>query len=99
MHLYLIPMVFILIGLVMYTVLAGADFGAGMWELTAGHGREAARIRGHAHRAIGPVWEANHVWLIFVVTVAWTSYPLAFGSIASTLCVPLFIAAVGIILR
>jgi cytochrome bd ubiquinol oxidase subunit II len=99
MHLYLIPMVFILIGLVMYTVLAGADFGAGMWELTAGRGPKAAKIRDHAHRAIGPVWEANHVWLIFVVTVAWTSYPLAFGSIASTLCVPLFIAAVGIILR
>ena len=62
MHLYLIPMVFILIGLVMYTVLAGADFGAGMWELTAGRGPEAAKIRDHAHRAIGPGWEANHVW-------------------------------------
>jgi cytochrome d ubiquinol oxidase subunit II len=45
------------------------------------------------------VWEANHVWLVFVLTVTWTSYPLAFGSIASTLCVPLFIAAVGIVLR
>lgn len=98
MHLYLIPMVFMLLGLVMYTVLAGADFGAGLWELTAGRGSKAMSIREHA-RAIGPVWEANHVWLIFVVTVAWTSYPAAFGSIASTLCVPLFIAAVGIILR
>src|SRR6476646_5043067 len=48
---------------------------------------------------MAPVWEANHVWLIFVLTVAWTAYPSAFGSIASTLTFPLFIAAVGIIFR
>jgi cytochrome d ubiquinol oxidase subunit II len=48
---------------------------------------------------MGPVWEANHVWLIFVITVIWTAYPVAFGSIASTLSIPLFIAAVGIIFR
>ena len=45
------------------------------------------------------VWEANHVWLIFVLTVCWTAYPIAFGSIASTLSVPLLIAAIGIVLR
>jgi cytochrome d ubiquinol oxidase subunit II len=99
MHLYALPMLFILVGLAMYTVLGGADFGAGLWHLTAGHRPDASRIRDHAHHAMGPVWEANHVWLIFVLTVAWTSYPVAFGSIASTLSVPLFIAAVGIILR
>ena len=48
---------------------------------------------------MGPVWEANHVWLIFVLVVCWTAYPTAFGSIASTLSIPLFIAAIGIILR
>ena len=48
---------------------------------------------------MGPVWEANHVWLIFVLTVVWTAYAVGFGSIASTLSLPLFIAAVGIILR
>lgn len=99
MHLYLLPLLFILIGLAMYTVLGGADFGAGAWQLTARAGAEGAAIRDHAHHALGPVWEANHVWLVFVLTVAWTSYPVAFGSIASTLSVPLFIAAVGIILR
>jgi cytochrome d ubiquinol oxidase subunit II len=99
MHLYVLPMLFILVGLALYTVLGGADFGAGLWQLTAGSGPDADRIRDEAHHAIGPVWEANHVWLIFVLTVAWTSYPVAFGSIASTLSVPLFIAAVGIILR
>jgi cytochrome d ubiquinol oxidase subunit II len=99
MHLYELPLLFALIGLAFYTVLAGADFGAGWWQLTAGKGPESASIRDHAHHAMGPVWEANHVWLIFVLTVVWTAYPSAFGSIASTLTIPLFIAAVGIIFR
>jgi cytochrome bd ubiquinol oxidase subunit II len=99
MHLYELPLLFALIGLAFYTVLAGADFGAGWWQLTAGKGPDADSIRDHAHRAMGPVWEANHVWLIFVLTVVWTAYPSAFGSIASTLSIPLFIAAVGIIFR
>jgi cytochrome bd ubiquinol oxidase subunit II len=98
-HLYELPLLFALIGLAFYTVLAGADFGAGWWQLTAGKGPDAASIRDHAHHAMGPVWEANHVWLIFVLTVVWTAYPGAFGSIASTLSIPLFIAAVGIIFR
>lgn len=99
MHLYDLPLVFALIGLVLYTVLAGADFGAGLWQLVAGRGEQGARIRDHAHDAIGPVWEANHVWLIFVLTVVWTAYPVAFGSLASTLALPLSVAAGGIILR
>jgi cytochrome d ubiquinol oxidase subunit II len=98
-HLYDIPMFFILIGLVLYAVLAGADFGAGLWQLFAGSGEDAARIRDHAHDSMAAVWEANHVWLIFVLTVSWTAYPVALGSIASTLAEPLFIAAVGIVFR
>jgi cytochrome d ubiquinol oxidase subunit II len=94
-----LPLIFVLIGLALYTVLAGADFGAGFWQLFAGRGERATQIREHAHRSMGPVWEANHVWLIFVLTVFWTAYPKAFGSIASTLAVPLFIAAIGIIFR
>jgi cytochrome d ubiquinol oxidase subunit II len=99
MHLYDLPLIFVLIGLVLYAVLAGADFGAGLWQLLSGRGDIGARVRDHAHHAIGPVWEANHVWLVFVLTVVWTSYPTAFGSIASTLSIPLFIAAIGIVLR
>jgi cytochrome d ubiquinol oxidase subunit II len=99
MHLYELPLLFVLVGLALYTVLAGADFGAGFWQLLAGPGAAGARIRDHAHDSMAPVWEANHVWLIFVLTVTWTAYPTAFGSIASTLAVPLFLAAVGIILR
>jgi cytochrome d ubiquinol oxidase subunit II len=99
MHLYELPMIFVLVGLVFYVVLAGADFGAGVWQLLAGSGEQGARLRDQAHESMAPVWEANHVWLIFVLTVTWTAYPSAFGSIASTLSIPLFIAAIGIILR
>jgi cytochrome d ubiquinol oxidase subunit II len=101
-HLYDIPMVFILVGLALYAVLAGADFGAGLWQLVAGVGEtdeDAQRIREHAHHSMAPVWEANHVWLIFVLTLMWTAYPVALGSIASTLGVPLFVAGLGIIFR
>jgi cytochrome bd ubiquinol oxidase subunit II len=99
MHLYDLPLVFALIGLALYVVLGGADFGAGLWQLTAGRGAAGERIRDHAHDSMAAVWEANHVWLIFVLTVVWTAYPAAFGSIASTLSFALFIAAVGIIFR
>jgi cytochrome d ubiquinol oxidase subunit II len=98
-HFYDLPLVFAGIGLVLYTVLGGADFGAGFWQLFPGRGERAGRIREHAHHSMAPVWEANHVWLIFVITVVWTAYPVVFASIASTLSVPLFIAAIGIVLR
>src|SRR3982750_4750273 len=94
-----IPLLFVLGGLVLYVVLGGADFGAPLWQVTAGHGRLAEKIREHAHNSMAPVWEANHVWLIFVLTVMWTAYPKAFGSMASTLSVALFIAGIGIVMR
>ena len=93
-----VPVVFILAGMAAYTVLAGADFGAGLWTLLA-PGPRGEPIRDEARHAMGPVWEANHVWLIFVLVVCWTAYPVAFGSIASTLSAPLLIAAIGIIFR
>ncbi|MBV8217379.1 MAG: cytochrome d ubiquinol oxidase subunit II [Solirubrobacterales bacterium] len=99
MLLQALPLVFVLAGLVLYMVLGGADFGAGFWQLFAGRGRSAQRVREHAHHSMGPVWEANHVWLIFVLTVFWTASARAFASIASTLAVPLFIAAIGIVFR
>ena len=82
-------------------MLAGADFGAGLWMLLAGgrNSPQAAETRAHARHAMGPVWEANHVWLIFVLVLCWTAYPVAFGSITSTLPIPLTAAAVGIIFR
>jgi cytochrome bd ubiquinol oxidase subunit II len=94
MHLYDVPMVFVLVGLVLYVVLGGADFGAAVWQL-----HREDRVRDFAHDSMAPVWEANHVWLIFVLTVMWTSYPTAFGSIASTLSAALLLAGFGIIVR
>jgi cytochrome bd ubiquinol oxidase subunit II len=87
------------VGLVAYTVLAGADFGAGFWQLTPGRGEREQAVRDYARHAITPVWEANHVWLILVLTMSWTCYPSAFAAIASTLAAPLTIAAIGIVLR
>jgi len=99
MHLYDVPLLFVLAGLALYTVFGGADFGAGLWQLLAGGGERGKRIRDAAHHALAPVWEANHVWILFVITVSWTAYPQAFASVASTLCVALFLAGIGIIFR
>jgi cytochrome d ubiquinol oxidase subunit II len=93
-----LPMVLALVGLAAYVVLGGADFGAGLWH-TLLPGERRRPLRDHTYHAMGPVWEANHVWLIFVLVVVWTAYPRAFGAIFSTLYVPLFAAALGIILR
>jgi cytochrome bd ubiquinol oxidase subunit II len=87
------------IGATMYAVFGGADFGAGFWSLVAGGGEQGRRARDLSDWAIGPVWEANHVWLIFVLVVLWTGFPSAFGAIFSTLFVPLSLAALGIVLR
>ena len=94
-----LPLVFVLAGLALYTVLGGADLGAGFWQLASSRSPSGEAVREHAHRAMAPVWEANHVWLIFVLTVFWTAYPSALASIASTLAVPLFIALLGIVFR
>ncbi|MDQ2622149.1 MAG: cytochrome d ubiquinol oxidase subunit II [Actinomycetota bacterium] len=93
-----VPVILMLVGIAAYAVLAGADFGAPLWTMTA-RGETADRIREGGRRAMAPVWEANHVWLIFVLVLFWTAYPEIFGSVFSTLWIPLFLACVGIILR
>jgi cytochrome d ubiquinol oxidase subunit II len=87
------------VGATMYAVFGGADFGAGLWSLLAGRGESGRRPRELIDWAIGPVWEANHVWLIFVLVVSWTGFSVAFASVFSTLFVPLGLAALGIVLR
>ncbi|MEU4715637.1 cytochrome d ubiquinol oxidase subunit II [Micromonospora purpureochromogenes] len=89
----------LLAGLTLYTLLAGADFGAGIWDLLAGGTRRGAARRELIAHSIGPVWEANHVWLILVITLFWTTFPPAFAAFASTLYIPLTLAALGIIGR
>jgi cytochrome d ubiquinol oxidase subunit II len=87
------------IGVTFYAVFAGADFGAGLWSLLAGDGDRGRRPRELIDWAIGPVWEANHVWLIFALVVLWTGFSPAFEAIFSTLFIPLSLAALGIVLR
>lgn len=87
------------VGLTAYAVLGGADFGAGLWDLVAGGPERGRRRRDLIANVIGPVWEVNHVWIIFVLVVMWTALPELFGSVMSTLYVPLTLAAFGIILR
>ena len=87
------------IGVTAYAVFGGADFGAGFWSLFAGRGERGGRARALVDWAIGPVWEANHVWLIFVLVVLWTGFSAAFEAIFSTLFIPLSLAALGIVLR
>jgi cytochrome d ubiquinol oxidase subunit II len=87
------------IGVTLYAVFGGADFGAGMWDLVAGKGERAERARAQIDHSIAPVWEANHVWLIFVLVVLWTAFPPTFSAIMTTLYIPLALAALGIVLR
>ena len=94
-----LAIVLTLIGVTAYVVFGGADFGAGFWDLTAGGAERGAPVRAMVKRAMSPVREANHVWLIFVLVMLWTAFPEAFGSIMSTLAIPLFLAALGIVLR
>jgi cytochrome d ubiquinol oxidase subunit II len=91
--------VVLLLALTAYAVFGGADFGAGIWDLTAGGPDRGARPRELIERSIGPVWEANHVWLIFVFVVTWTAFSEAYASIMLTLFVPLTLAAFGIVMR
>ena len=91
--------VVLLAAVVAYALFGGADFGAGFWDLTAGGPERGARPRAVIEHSIGPVWEANHVWLIFIFVILWTSFPEAYASITLTLFVPLMIAALGIVLR
>ena len=91
--------VILFIGVVAYAIFGGADFGAGFWDLSAGGTERGDHPRRVIDHSIAPVWEANHVWLIFIFVVLWTCFPTAYESIMLTLFVPLSIAAFGIVLR
>jgi len=87
------------VGATFYALFGGADFGGGFWDLIAGGAERGARPRALIQRSLTPVWEANHVWLIFVLVVLWTASPSAFSAIFTTLYVPIALAALGIVLR
>lgn len=87
-----------LTALVLYVLLGGADFGGGIWDLLA-TGPRAREQRRAIEAAIAPVWEANHVWLILVIVLLFTCFPLAFSVASIALHVPLTLMLFGIVLR
>jgi cytochrome d ubiquinol oxidase subunit II len=90
--------VILLAGVTLYAVLGGADFGGGVWDMLAS-GPRAEEQRKEIARAIGPIWEANHVWLIFVIVLTFSIYPPVFSAVSSALYIPLSLVLVGITLR
>ena len=87
------------VGVTFYALFGGADFGGGFWDLLAGDAERGRAPRMLIQRSLTPVWEANHVWLIFVLVVLWTAFSEAFSAIFTTLYVPIALAALGIVLR
>lgn len=84
--------------LTFYLLTGGADFGAGIWSVFA-FGRKGQKQRALIDQAIGPIWEANHVWLIVAVTILFTAFPSAFAVIATGLHIPLVLMLIGIVIR
>jgi cytochrome d ubiquinol oxidase subunit II len=89
----------LLVSLIFYVLTAGADFGAGVWTLFAPDERSRRQHQALIDQAIAPIWEANHVWLILVVTILFAGFPKAFAMISTTLHIPLTLMLVGIVLR
>jgi cytochrome bd ubiquinol oxidase subunit II len=89
----------LLAGLTLYAALGGADFGGGLWDLLAGGDQRGRGPRQLIDDTITPVWEANHVWLIFVLVIFWTAFPPAFAAVMTATALPLWLAAFGIVLR
>ena len=94
----LIVGIFIVLSLVLYALMGGADFGGGMWDLLS-YGQRAEKQRKIIADAIGPIWEANHVWLILVIVLLFTGFPRAFAGVMIALHIPIAIMLVGIVLR
>jgi cytochrome d ubiquinol oxidase subunit II len=87
------------LGVIVYALFGGADFGSGFYDLTAGAGDRGREVRLLIDHSIGPVWEANHVWLIYILVIWWTGFPGAFAAAMTTLFIPLMLALAGIVLR
>lgn len=98
MSLALIALIVLWWGLIAYAVLGGADFGAGIWDMFA-VGRQAERQHDLINHALGPVWEANHVWLIFLIVGLFNIFPPAFAALSIALFLPFSIVLIGIVLR
>src|SRR2546421_2832492 len=89
----------LLASVTLYAVLGGADFGGGLWDLLAGGDRRGRAPRALIDESITPVWEANHVWLVFALVIFWTGFPHAFAAVMTAAALPLWLALLGIVLR
>ena len=89
----------LLAAITLYATLGGADFGGGLWDLLAGGDQRGRAPRALIDESITPVWEANHVWLIFSLVIFWTAFPVAFAAVMTAAAVPLWLAVLGIVLR
>jgi cytochrome d ubiquinol oxidase subunit II len=89
----------LLASVTLYAVLGGADFGGGLWDLLAGTTARGRAPRALIDEAVTPVWEANHVWLVFALVIFWTGFPHAFAAVMTALALPLWLAVAGIVLR
>src|SRR6185436_7011271 len=81
-----------------YVLMGGADFGGGVWDLLA-TGPRRERQRNLIASSIAPIWEANHVWLIVVVVMLFTAFPVAFSAFSTVLHIPLSLILIGIVMR
>jgi cytochrome d ubiquinol oxidase subunit II len=89
----------LLASVTLYAVLGGADFGGGLWDLLAGGDQRGRVPRQLIEESITPVWEANHVWLVFDLVIFWTAFPHAFAAVMTAVALPLWLAVLGIVLR
>src|SRR6202008_5205515 len=89
----------LLTGISLYAVLGGADFGGGLWDLLAGPTARGRAPRALIDESITPVWEGNHVWLVFALVIFWTAFPHAFASVMTVLALPLWLGPGGGVVR
>ena len=89
----------LLASVTLYAILGGADFGGGLWDLLAGGDQRGRAPRRLIDESITPVWEANHVWLVFALVIFWTAFPHAFAAVMTAAALPLWLALLGIVLR
>jgi cytochrome bd ubiquinol oxidase subunit II len=89
----------LLAAITLYAILGGADFGGGLWDLLAGGDRRGRAPRALIDESITPVWEANHVWLVFALVIFWTGFPDAFAAVMNAVALPIWLAVGGIVLR
>jgi cytochrome d ubiquinol oxidase subunit II len=99
MSLAVVVAIAMFVGVLAYALFGGADFGSGFYDLTAGGSERGGELRVLVDHSIGPVWEANHVWLIYILVIWWTGFPETFAAATTTLTLPLALALVGIVLR